>query len=481
MYILTLKKNTNIGDSMQKIDKLIKENNFQDLINREIEINKERINIIAIETITNSRNINEFILENLVNLEKENNIIEYLYNNLPSLNVKKIKESEVLFYLVNAFTIIAFKNQYLAIETINTPERSISISEYEKSINGPKDSFIEHFNTNIGLIRKRIKNIDLKLENVLIGKYSNTKIGIMYVNNICKPSLKDNILDKIKEINIDGIIDSSYIKGYLSKSNSLFPTIKATERPDLASQALLEGKIIIIVDNSPDILILPSFFIDFFHMSDDYYQKSFNTTFIRIIRLLAFIIAIILPSYYIAITTINVDFIPINMLVNFISQRANIPFPAFIEALIMIISFEILRESDMRIPSTQGTSISILGGLVLGDAAIKAGIISPLMIIVVAISAISSLVFQSIEIVNAIRIWRFVLIILSSILGLYGIFIGTIIIIINICDTKSFDKDYLYPFAPISLEEQKDGFIRQNNKIKKRNPLLSNNRIRGFK
>ena len=466
---------------MDDVINLVNSENNKDLVLREIEINNQKISIIAFETITNSYNINEFILKSLKLIEKENNIASYIYDHLPCISIKKILKQEILFYLVNAFTIICINDNYLAVETINTPERGISISEYEKSINGPKDSFTEHFNTNVGLIRKRIKSIDLKLENTIIGKYSNTKIGIMYINGITKLELKEKIIEKIKKITIDGIIDSSYIKSYLSKSHSLFPTIKSTERPDLAAQALLEGKIIIIVENSPDILILPSFFIDFFHMSDDYYGKSFNTTFIRIIRLLAFIIAIFLPSYYIAITTINIDFIPVNMLVNFISQRTNVPFPAFIEALIMILSFEILRESDMRIPSTQGTSISILGGLVLGDAAVNAGIISPMMIIVVAISAISGLVFQSMEIVNAIRIWRFILIILASFLGLYGIFIGLIIIITNICDTQSFDKDYLYPFAPINMNEQKDGFIRVNNKIKYRNPILSNNRIRGFK
>jgi hypothetical protein len=144
---------------------------------------------------------------------------------------------------------------------------------------------------------------------------------------------------------------------------------------------------------------------------------------------------------------------------------------------IMIISFEILRESDLRIPSTQGTAISILGGLVLGDAAVSAGIISPIMIIVVAISAISGMVFQSMEVVNAIRFWRFILIILSSIIGLYGIFIGIILIIINITDTKSIDEDYLYPLAPINFEEQKDGFIRIRDEIRKRNPVISDNRI----
>ena len=455
-------------------------NNFSDLIKKKITINNNIINIYVIETITNSNKINDFILRKMSELKKIDNIYEYLYNNLPSISVNKINKKYISYYLVNGYTIININNKYLAIETIDTPNRSITTSEYEKSITGPKDSFNEHFNTNIGLIRKRIKNPDLKLESFNIGKYTNTKIGIMYISSICKPILKNKIINKLKKINIDGIIDSSYLINYLSKSHNLFPTIKRTERPDLITQSLLEGKVAIIIDNSPDVLILPTFFIDFFHMSDDYYQKCFNTSFIRIIRLFAIIISIILPGYYIAITTWNVDYIPINLLINFISQRNMVPFPIFLESFLMIISFEILRESDLRIPSTQGTAVSILGGLVLGDAAVNAGIISPMMIIVIAISAISGMVFQSIELVNAIRFWRFIIIILSSIFGLYGIFLGIITIIVNISDTQSIDKDYLYPFAPINLKEQKDGFIKINSKIKIRNPLLSNNRIRGY-
>ena len=452
---------------------------IKDLIKKQIVINKTIITILIIETITDSNMINDFILRKIDYLKKEKNIYNYLFNNLPCINIKKINKKNIIIYLTNGYTIIKIDNKYLAVETIKTPNRSITTSEYEKSITGPKDCFNEHFNTNVGLIRKRIKNINLKLEDMIIGKYTNTRIGIMYIDSICKKELKNKIKEKLSKINIDGLIDSSYLIKYLSNSHNLFPTIKKTERPDLVTQALLEGKVIIIMDNCPDILILPTFFIDYFHMSDDYYQKNFNTTFIRIIRLLAFIIAIILPSYYVAITTINVDLIPINLLVNLMAQRISVPFPAFIEAFIMIISFEILRESDLRIPSMQGTAISILGGLVLGDAAVNAGIISPIMIIIVAISAISGLVFQSIEMVNAIRFWRFILIIFASIFGLYGIFIGIIILITNICDTKSIDKDYLYPFAPININEQKDGFIKINNLIKKRNPLLSKNVIRG--
>lgn len=470
---------------MDYINKIkLDSNNSSDYVYRTLNILNNRIDIIYIETIANTDDINDYILRKLTLLKNDNysDFTDYVINSLPTASISKINSyTKSIDKLLMGYTIIIINNKdFIAVETKRNLSRGIDKADYEKSITGPKDSFNEHFNTNVGLIRRRIKSLDLQLERHEIGTLSKTSLGLMYIKGVCKKEIKEKIIEKLNKISIDGIIDSGYIRRWINTNKSLFPTIKQTERPDLASQALLEGKYLIIIDNSPDILILPTFFIDYFHTSDDYYQKSINISFIRIIRLIAFILAIFLPSYYIAVTTYNSDFIPIDMLINFISQRSMVPFPAFIEAFIMIISFEILRESDIRIPSSMGTAISILGGLVLGDAAVSAGIISPIMIIVVAISTISGLIFQSNEVINAIRWWRFLLMILSSIFGIYGIFIGIILIITNLSDTKSFDKDYLFPFAPINIKEQEDGFIKINDKnIKYRNPLLSNNNIRG--
>lgn len=484
IHIFIIKNHNNYGDIMlNKIRELTV--NSCDYIFREIKLSQNIINLICLETLTSTDSINDYILKRitLLNEYDEQNLTNYLYNHLPVITIKEVNNIEDIFdKLLNGFVIVLINDQKaLAIETRKDLTRGINEANYERTITGPKDSFNEHFNTNVGLIRRRIKSPALEVNEVCIGRYSKTKIGVILINSIAKKELKQKIITKLKEINIDGIIDSGYLKNYLNEGKSIFPTIKSTERPDLACQSLLEGKIVIISDNSPDILILPTFFIDYFHTSDDYYQKSLNISFIRLIRLIAFIFAIFLPSYYIAITTHNIDFIPINLLINFVAQRSNVPFPAVFEAFIMIISFEILRESDMRIPSSMGTAISILGGLVLGDAAVAAGIVSPIMIIVIAISAISGLLFQSIEVINAIRWWRFLLMILASLFGLYGIFIGIILIFTNLSNTKSFSKDYLYPYAPINFTNQKDGFIRKESNIKKRNPLLTNNKIRGYK
>lgn len=472
---------------MDYIKKLKKENNnTSDYIYKTIELNNHVINLVNIETITSSKDINNFILKKLILLNNFTlrEIDNYLFNFLPCNSIIRIKNyKDLKYYLLNSFTILIIDNLIIfGIETKNNLGRSISNADYEKTIVGPKDAFVETYNTNLGLIRKRIKSTDLSIINYEFGKYTSTKVGLIYLKGVAKNKLIEDIKTKLNKINIDGIIDSGYLRKYLNNSNSFFPSLKATERPDVASQALLEGKVLILVDNSPNVLILPSFFVDYFHASDDYYQKPINITFIRIIRFIAFLIACFLPAFYISITTHNPEFMPINLLLSFKIQRMNVPFPAFLEAIFMIIAFEILRESDIRIPSSMGTAVSILGGLVLGDAAVSAGIVSPIMIIVIAISAISGLLMPSIEAVNSIRWYRFILIILASIFGGFGIFLGTILILTNLSSMKSIGLDYVYPFAPINFYELKDSIVKIPTKGKKiRNPLLSNNLERSKK
>ena len=296
------------------------------------------------------------------------------------------------------------------------------------------------------------------------------------MNNIVKKDLPKDILSKLNKINIDGILDSSYIKKYLD-TNKLFPTIIQTERPDKASSALLEGKCIILVENSPYALILPSFLLDFFHTPDDYYQKNINTTFIRLIRLCAFIISLLTPAIYIATTTRNYNLLPYKLLLMLKAGRTFVPFPAYIEALFMIICFEILKETDIRMSKTSSSAVSILGGLILGDAAVSAGIVSPIMIIVIAISSISGLIFSSLELSNALRTYKIILLILSSLLGIYGIIIGLVYLIINLINTKTFNYSYLSPIYPLNKNELKDSIIKLNNN--KRNSYITNNITRG--
>ena len=441
---------------------------------KEIIINKQKIILIYNDILVNKEMINKEILSKIKELSKKQ--IQSLNKYLPNINTEKIKKKDINNKLNNSNLILIINNNIYSIEVKLITDRAISPSTNELNITGPKDSFNENINTNINLIRKRIKSKNLILKESIIGKQTNTKVSILYMNNIANNKLIREIQNKINNINIDGIIDSSYIKKYLD-TNKLFPTIIQTERPDKASIALLEGKCIILVENSPYALILPSFFLDFFHTPDDYYQKNVNTTFIRLIRLCAFLISLLTPAIYIATTTRNYNLLPYKLLIMLKAGRTFVPFPAYIEAIFMIICFEILKETDIRMSQTSSSAVSILGGLILGDAAVSAGIVSPIMIIVIAISSISGLIFSSLELSNALRTYKILLLILSSLLGIYGVLIGLIYLIINLINTKTFNYKYLSPIYPFNKNEIKDSFIKLKNT--KRNSYITNNINRG--
>ena len=441
---------------------------------KELIINKQKIILLYNDILVNKEMINKEILSKIKELSKKQ--IQNLDKFLPNINTEKIKKKDINNKLNNSNLILIINNNIYSIETKLITDRAISPSTNELNITGPKDSFNENINTNINLIRKRIKSKNLILKESIIGKETNTKISLLYMNNIANDKLINEIQNKLNNINIDGIIDSSYIKKYLD-TNKLFPTIIQTERPDKASIALLEGKCIILVENSPYALILPSFFLDFFHTPDDYYQKNINTTFIRLIRLCAFLISLLTPAIYIATTTRNYNLLPYKLLIMLKAGRTFVPFPAYIEAFFMIVCFEILKETDIRMSQTSSSAVSILGGLILGDAAVSAGIVSPIMIIVIAISSISGLIFSSLELSNALRTYKILLLILSSILGIYGVLIGLIYLIINLINTKTFNYKYLSPIYPFNKNEIKDSFIKLKNT--KRNSYLTNNINRG--
>lgn len=450
-----------------------------DIVSREITIGQKKVSYVYSETLSSSDSVTDFLLKPISNMlllnqnKVSSDFEDLIKNSITGASCKKVNNlDDAVKEIFNGHTVLVIDDSYmLAVETKATLDRGITEAEVENSIAGPKDAFGENLNKNVGLIRKRIRNHNLIVKTLFLGNESNTKIAISYMDDIADKSLVNKVLERAKEIKNDIIIDGGYVTEEFSRV-SFLPEVNQTERPDLASFALLEGKVCLLVDNSPTVLIIPTFFIDFFHTADDYYQKNINTTFIRILRFIAFLIAIFLPGYYISITTYNPTSIPTDLLMKLISQHTSVPFPAFFEILIMIIAFEILRESDIRIPNKVGSSTSILGGLILGDAAVSAGIISPIMIIVVAISSISSLIFPYNSMINLIRYYRYFVLVLAILFGLYGIFIGFALLIINISSITSFGYPYTYPFVPFIKNDIKDSLIKADGK-KLRNPLIA--------
>lgn len=484
--------------------------NSEDIVFKQIQIGQEDITMIYVDTLGSANTIANLVkgLREIVNEQIKENQIEKMIENLQSikqikdienqeskkiknilekmdmfLTVAKIKKIEVprddmFYYLYSGFTLVIYKTTVYAVETREDLERSVSEPTTEFTIKGPKDAFGESYSRNIGLIRKRLKNEQLIVKQSIVGTRTKTKIGVMYLADVCRSELVDYVIKKISNIQIDGIIDSNYIAELINcANNDSFPTFINTERPDLATFHLLEGRIAIVVENTPYVLILPAFINDFINNIDDYYQKSTNISFTRIVRYIAFIIAIILPGVYIALITFNQEAIPTEFLLSFTSQRTAMPFPAFIEALFMMLAFEILRESDYRIPTVAGSTLSIVGALILGDAAVSAGIVSSIMIIVIALSIISSLLISDVNMANAIRIWRFVFLFFATIAGLIGIGIALIIFIVKLSSVYSFGKSFLYPIAPFNKQAMKSEMVARSNikNLKKRFKILTDN------
>lgn len=458
-------------------------NNIKDMIYRSIKQDKHTIYIVYNEPLTSSHSISDFIIRSIKNISIKKDPIDTLYNNITNFKIKKIDTYEdILKNIYSGFTIVMVDgiDEYLALETKANLARSISTPDTENSIRGSKDAFVENFQTNIGLIKRRIKNKNLWIDEVNIGKYTDTLVGVLYVNGIVKKELVNKVLENLKKINISGIINSGAIKNLIeSEGKSILPTIMSTERPDVVSNALLEGKVAIVVDNSPYVLIMPAILNDFFKTTEDFYSKSINVSFTRLLRYIAFFIALMAPGIYITLITYNQEILPTELLISFAIQRDGVPFPAFFEALIMIIAFEILRESDLRVPGFTGSSLSIVGALILGDAAVSAGIVSPIMIIVVALTAICSLPFTEPEITNSLRWFRILFMIGGSFLGIIGVVMVFIYFIIHISSLDSFGVPYLAPYAPTNPTGLKDSFIKfPIKKLTHRNSYLSNNTIK---
>ncbi|MEG0826227.1 MAG: spore germination protein [Bacilli bacterium] len=458
--------------------------NCADLNIRLIKIANKKILYIFYESTSSDDKISNFFMKSISDdvknkhLSMFSNLFKMLENTIPNSKLKQIETYQDVFYhLASGFTCIFVNdvNKAIAIETKNKLDRSINEATTEAIIRGPKDSFTENYMTNIGLIRKRIKDEKLLFTEVKVGRRTQTKVAIIYLNDVVNLDKIKQIEEKLKQINIDGIIDSGYIRELIIKNNkSSFPKMISSERPDVACISLLNGKIVMMIENSPFVLIIPGLFIDFFHSPEDNYQKPINVSFTRILRVIAFMITILTPALYIAAMTYNAEIIPDKLLISLAIQRQGVPFPTYISVILLLITYQILRESDIRMPSLMGSSISIVGALVLGDAAVAAGIVSPIVVITVAITSISGQLFTDIDFVNAIRWWGALFILGAMFLGLIGMVAVGIIFIAKLASLESLGVPYLAPFSPFYLSEQKDGIFRfQRNKLKNRPGYLT--------
>lgn len=343
----------------------------------------------------------------------------------------------------------------------NYQKRSVPESTNEVVVVGPQEAFIEDINVNMSLLRHKIKHPDFKMIKFTIGKYTKTEVFVIYIQGLCKPEILENVLISLGEIDMDSSLGVSYLSEFLEDHPlSPFPQYQYTERPDTVAAALVEGRIGVMQDGTPFSLLIPVTFFSLMQSSEDYYQRFHSASFIRIIRLLFAVIAFLLPSVYVAVTTFHPEIIPTNLLITIASARENIPFPALIEAFIMEITFEGLREAGIRIPKPLGQTVSIIGGIVIGQAAVQAGIVSAPLVIVVSITGIAAFIIPHFELGLAFRLLRFPVLLMGGTLGLFGVVISIYLLYWYMVSMRSFGVPYMQPFAPLVLRDFKDTFIR---------------------
>lgn len=339
--------------------------------------------------------------------------------------------------------------------------RDVTESTNQTSVRGPRESFTETLRVNTSLIRRKIKDPRLRLETSSIGRITQTDVTVMYIKGIAKPSVIDLTRSRLKSIDIDSVLDSGYLEELIEDGKySLFPTVYNSELPDNVAAQLLEGKVAILVDGTPNVLLVPTQFVTFFQSTEDYYQRAFYATLLRILRFTSVFISLLFPSLYIAVTTFHREMLPASLLISLAAQREGVPFPAFIEALIMELTFEILREAGLRMPRAIGQAVSVVGTLVIGQAAVEAGIVSAAMVIVVSITAISTFTLPAYSMTIPIRILRFLFMGAAASFGLFGIIMGMFVLILHMCALRSFGESYMSPFAPYRATDMEDTLVR---------------------
>ncbi|MFD0710338.1 spore germination protein [Paenibacillus sp. GCM10027626] len=468
-------------DSIKLLEASLKKNldyvrskmgNSDDIVIREVEIQRNiKAAVIYTDGLADSKSINHFLLGPIL-LEfaddiayERQNMVELIKSKV--LTVGEIKDVDHFGELFDALLsgdvllLLDGYRQGIIISLKGWENRSVTEASTETIIRGPKESFIENLRTNTAMIRRKVRNPNLWLESRKIGKLSKTNVALMYIKGIVNEKTVEEVRKRLDRINIDGILESGYIEQLVQDATRTpFPTMYNTERPDVVAADLMEGRIAILVDGTPFVLIVPAVFIQFFQAAEDYYYRVEFSSLLRILRLICFFIALMGPSFYIAITTFHQEMIPGELLISLVAQRESVPFPAFVEALIMEVTFEILREAGIRMPRAIGQAVSIVGTLVVGTAAVDAGMVSAAMVIVVSITAISNFVFPAINMAIPIRILRFPLMALAASFGLLGILVGLLVLMLHLCGLRSFGVPYMSPMAPLVMEDIKDTLVR---------------------
>ncbi|BCG60169.1 spore germination protein [Paenibacillus sp. URB8-2] len=472
------RKNAPLSSSLDENLKRVRDGfgNSPDLIIRNFKLmhSQVRVGTVYIEGITDKAEIEDFV-GHAMSFETSGSgypsepdsmeIYNYMKEKALGMGKEKaIRDMDGLFEALlsgNTVILIDGLNQAIGGAASGGKVRAVSEAATQISIRGSKEAFTESIGTNIAAVRRRIKNPDLWVEALTLGSVTQTEVAIMYIHGIADEKMIQELRSKLNNIHVDSILESGYIEQLIEENkNSPFPTLYNTERPDSVAGNLLEGRIAVFVDGTPFVLIAPTTFFMFFHTVEDYYQRYGVSSLIRMLRLLCLFISLFGPGLFVAALNFHQEMIPTPLLISLASQREGVPFPIFVEALLMEVTFEIIREAGIRMPAPIGQTVSIIGGLVLGEAAVQAGIVSSAMVIIVSLTGISSFATPAYNMALSIRLLRFINMFAAAFMGLYGIAITSLIVTAHLCSLRSLGTPYMSPIAPFIPEAQKDTLVR---------------------
>lgn len=438
------------------------------VIYRKLKNNDESIEfcLVFIDGMTNREVINQNIIWTLMNKEfncKDRHLISYIREQV--VVADDIQETDDISKIVDSMLYgdsILFVDGYnkaLIINTKGWETRSISEPQSETVVTGPREGFNESINTNLSLIRRKITSPDLKFEFKKVGARSKTKVCIAYIDGLVKPKILEEVKRRIDDIDVGEIFSTQVIKELVSDFYlAPFKTVGNTERPDVVASKLLQGRIAILCDGSPVAITLPFIFVEYFQVNEDYYDSYIYASINRLIRIIAFILTITTPAIYVAFVTFHMEMIPTKLVLSIYTAKEGVPMPTAMEAIVMLFIFEIIREAGVRLPKHIGAAVSIVGALVLGDAAVNAKFVSAPIVIVVAIAGISELIMYNMR--SSVIVWRLIFLILASILGLYGVIFATMALVLQLISIKTFGIPYMLKLVDLESYDITDTAIR---------------------
>jgi len=460
----SFKNKYKIRSSTINIDGNIEENediirkifSTSDIRKKNLVINKKQAFLFYLTGLVDEQKVDSFVN----NISASSDELElFMSNNAVRSNKivdieKSILEGKSILFLENEPAAFIYSTE-------NLMQRPFSPPTIDNSLKGTKISFVETYQTNIALLRRYITNSSFRTHQTEIGSENKRTVSLAYIDGVVEEELLSSIQKKISEIKEDSILNVNQLAQLLERNPiSPFPQLLTTERPDEAASALLKGRVILILDRSAEVVVLPSNFLSFFQSIDDYSSRTLVGSFNRILRVVAFFITLFLPGLYIAIISFNYEIVPLKLLISIGESRTRVPFDPLVEAIIMEITLEMLREAGIRLPAPISTTVGVVGGIVIGQAAVQAAIVSNIMVIVVALTAISSFIIPNFEMASSLRIVRFPIMVMASLFGLIGLVVSTMVLIVHGLTLTNFNTSYTVPFSPLKISQLNDTLFR---------------------